>query len=383
MKVNFNQTLPIYKYQHTQRTSQNQSVTNDTVLQPETLLSPSLSLANFPNVSFSSRITKGNKNHDMLFLLSQVDKLKCAYSRKPMIASTEAKKIYAKLDKRSNAQAAINYLEHCEKYMHEIESQIFDMFKEAPHKGKQTFQTILQDLKPDALVRLKSKQIAILTDTNKYISKMSEPIAQQVIAVRDEALQKVEDDTFGRKSLLEKLKLIKAEGTDLLNVIKVYQAWYKFPRSTNDVDAFIVQYSKEPHEAIAKRLISTAVATVEHVKPQARGGEDSLSNFLLVSARFNNERDTMPLDEYIKLNDEVNIKVNLQKYMDDVIHEVNNKKSTFSTRSYYPKAITLTVQNETNNLVELETKGLRVTKAQIRDGVNPDRLSQRFIVKRK
>ena len=247
MKVNFNQTLPIYKYQHTQRTSQNQSVTNDTVLQPETLLSPSLSLANFPNVSFSSRITKGNKNHDMVFLLSQVDKLKCAYSRKPMISSTEAKKIYAKLDKRSNAQAAINYLEHCEKYMHEIESQIFDMFKEAPHKGKQTFQTILQDLKPDALVRLKSKQIAILTDTNKYISKMSEPIAQQVIAVRDEALQKVEDDTFGRKSLLEKLKLIKAEGTDLLNVIKVYQAWYKFPRSTNDVDAFIVQYSKAPH----------------------------------------------------------------------------------------------------------------------------------------
>ena len=64
-------------------------------------------------------------------------------------------------------------------------------------------------------------------------------------------------------------------------------------------------------------------------------------------------------------------------------YEVNNKKSTFSTRSYYPKAITLTVQNETNNLVELETKGLRVTKAQIRDGVNPDRLSQRFIVKRK
>ena len=380
MKIYFNQTLPINNYQLTQKHSQKPSVKESSAAEKDHPLSSSLSLTNFPNISFTGRSVR---NHDMIFLLSQVDNLKCAYSGRPMIHPAEAEKIRAKLDKRSNAQAAINYLEHCERYMHEIESEIFDILKNAPHKGKQTFQTILQELQPEALIRLKAKQIEILTGTNKYIDKMSEPVAKQVIAVRDEALQKVEDDTFGRKSLLEKLKWIKAEGTDLLNVIKVYQAWYKFPRSTNDVDAFIVQYAKQPHEAIAKRLINTAVATVEHVLPQSRGGEDALSNFLLVSARFNNERDTMPLDEYISLNDEVNIKVNLQRYLDDVIHEINDKKTTFSTKSYYPKAIAQTVAKETNRNVELNIEKLKISKTQIKEGVNPDRLSQRFIVKRR
>ena len=37
---------------------------------------------------------------------------------------------------------------------------------------------------------------------------------------------------------------------------------------------------------------------------------------ILVSARFNNERHSMPLDEYIMLNQDIDMRRHLQKYID-------------------------------------------------------------------
>ena len=55
--------------------------------------------------------------------------------------------------------------------------------------------------------------------------------------------------------------------------------------------------------------------------------KSSLSNFILVSAAFNNNRHSMPLSEYIMLNDDIDIRKNLQRYIEDVISEVQNRKS--------------------------------------------------------
>lgn len=379
MKITFNHAYgQINNYTNlnkkvSEQRGQNHSVETSV---PEDIASSSLSLAHFPNITF-------RMNQDMKFLLAQSDKLKCAYSRMPMISPNEAKTICQKLTKRPNAQSAVNYLEHCEKYMHSIEAKIFDIFKETPKKGKKTFQDILKELQPESLVRLKEQQLTILTSTDKYIEQMSEPVAEKVRAARDEAITRMENDTFGRKALLEQLKKIKAEGRDLVNVIKVYQAWYKLPRSTNNIDAFIVQYSKEPHESIARRLISTAVATVEHVHPSSCGGDDDLSNYLLVSAQFNNERDTMPLDEYIMLNEEIDIKNNLQKYIDDVVREVQDKKSSFSEKSWYPASIVETINRQGNGALEVNCESLRYTKQQMKENNSHHKLAKRYTLRYK
>ena len=88
----------------------------------------------------------------------------------------------------------------------------------------------------------------------------------------------------------------------------------------------------------------------------------------------------MPLSEYIMLNEEVDIAKNLQKYMNDVIREVNNPKSKFAQRSYYPESIKRAVEAETDGKVILNTEGLRISKAQQRQNNATDRLSQRYVV---
>lgn len=358
MKVLFNQTLKFNNINPTVcRNLKNLQVQDSTPSEPERNSASGLSLANFPNVNF--RGMDPNKQ----FLLNQVKRLRCAYSGKIMICPFEAKELYAKLSRRPNAQSAINLLQNYESYMHDIESIIFDIIKEAPHKGKRNFQDILQAELPDSLARLKEKQIKILTKTDKLIEKISDTnVREQVREIRNQALESIENDTFNRKTPLEKIKKVKATGKDLNHIIGIYQSWYKSPSSSKDLDAFIVKYSKYSHDDIAKRLVSTAVATIEHIKPSSNNGVDCLSNYLVVSAAFNNKRHSMPLNEYIMLNSEIDIPANLQKYVDDVIMQVNNKKNPFHQKPYYPIAIIDTIAQETKGLVQLEERNLHVPK---------------------
>lgn len=322
-----------------------------------------LTISNFYPVSFG----KLRLNPDMEFLLGYANYFKCAYTGRPMISKPKAKEIYQKLEKRQNAQASINLLQHTQRYMHDVESIVFNILSDAPYLNKRDFQDILNEFVPDSLEQLKIKQFEILNNTNKLISTLSEPIAKQVITIRDETLLQIEDGTFGRKKPLNKIKSINATGKDLQQVIKIYRKWYKLPTSSNDLDAFIVQYSKMPHLAIAKRLISSAVASLEHVKPHSRGGDDGLANLILVSSQFNNARDTMPLWEFMMLNPKINFEVNLQNYLDLAIKKVQDSKNGFFEHSYYPECIKEVIAQETNSFVQLDTGSLSLTKKQIKD----------------
>lgn len=388
MKIYLNQTLHINNYKNSARKeSISQRAENIIIGDTENSVSSNfITLANFPNVSFNGtphRFYRSGVNWDMKFLLGQAHKLKCAYSGLPMISSEESMVIYDKLAKRPNAQSAVNFLQQYAKIMHSVESSVFDALQESKYKNKRDFQDILLELKPNSLNRLKAKQVEILNSVNFTIDKLSEPIAKQVKAIRDESLAAIETETFGRKEPLNKIKSINASGKDLENIIKIYRTWYKLPKAGNDYDAFVVKYSKKSHFDIAKRLISSAVATIEHVKPQARKGGDDLSNFLLVSAQFNNERSSMPLDEYIMLNQDIDIPKHLQKYLDDIIHEVNNRKTAFATKSWYPNVISEVIETETRGKIKLNTNNLRLTKEQIRENNSSERLSHRFNVTKK
>lgn len=327
-----------------------------------------------PSISFGM-------NEHMSFLLNQSRRFKCAYSGRPMIPNNEAKIIYRKLGQRPNAQSALNFLQQYAFYMHDIEAKIFDFFSDARYKNKKDFKDILLEEFPAAYERLREKQRAVLTSADDIIDTISEPIATQLRTLRDESLEKLKLNGFGRKTLLEAVKKIKTTDQDLEKVIQVYRAWYKLPKPAKDFDAFVVKYSKKSHFDIAKRLISSAEATIEHIKPSARGGEDNMKNYILVSAQFNNERDTMPLWEYIMLNRELNIRKHLQQYMDTCVKEVQDKKSTFYNRSWYPENIQEAIFEETAHSVNLNIDNLNLSKHQKRDNSYAERLATRFTLK--
>ena len=326
------------------------------------------SINNYTNLSFRA-------NHDATFLLNQAHRFRCAYSGRPMLSPTIANGIYQKLAKRPNAQSALNLLQNYEGFMLDIESVVFDIIKEASYKGKRDFQDILLEEVPEARERLKIKQIRVLNKANPIIATMSEEVAEQVRKIRDDSIAEVKSDTFGRKNPLEKIKEVKTTTPeDLEKVIQVYRTWYKSPSSGKDLDAFIVKYSKRTHEQIAKRLIRSSVASIEHVIPKSRNGSNGLGNFILVCAQYNNTRSSMRLPEYIELNEELNIPKYLQEYINDVVKETNDKKSPFNQRPSYVVKIINTLAEELDGTLELTHPPINIPR---------DRLFQEEAIARK
>jgi len=357
MKVFFSpiQQPRVYKYNSsiiTKNNGQTNSAVNKTQL-------PLLYSTNFPNISFGM-------NSDAKFLLNQTDRLLCAYSGKEMISPQLAKKITDKLAKTPNLQSAVNYLfQYQDKYMHDIESQVFDIFNDREirkYYGNKTFQDVLNYYKPEALARLKIKQFKVLTSTDGLIEHLSQPVKEMVIMIKNDSISKMNNDTFGRKAPLEMLKRIKAKGKDNNIINQIYDEWYTLPSSSTDIDAFIVSCSKMTHEQIAKRLVSSAFATIEHIKPKSKNGSDNLSNYLLVSAEYNNARSSLPLNTYIALRKDLDIENNLQIYIDLVKDDIKHKNPSFIQHIEYPLEVTATLKEETKGKIQINIDGISFPK---------------------
>lgn len=358
------------------RKNNNSYVRNNAPVNSEELTQPIMSLANFPNVSFKA-------NPAMEFMMEHGSDI-CAYTKTLMIHPQKYEQILQKLAKRPNAQSAINLLQGYQIYMHDIESIIFDILNDASYKNKRGFDAILKDEAPDALVRLKEKQRNILTKTDKLIDKLSEPIATQVRQIRDEAITKMENDTFGRKCPLEKLNKVQSSGKDAQYLDKIYKIWYKLPSSSTDIDAFIVKNAKLDHFTIARHLLSPSVKTIDHVVAQARNGGDSLCNLAPVCADINNKKGSLTLEKFIEFESDVDIAGNLQSYMDETIKRVNNSKDSFSKKPSYPISFAKTVLEDSNGKIILNTDGLKIPQSLAhQDEIFRRRLEEKYTVRRR
>lgn len=304
----------------------------------------SVPAANYYPVSFHAK-------PDSTMLLAQSDKLLCAYSRRPMLSLYKFRTICAKLSKKTNAQSAINFLKEYRDYMPAVETEIFDMFEEYGARGKTTFQDILMEKRQEALTNLRGKQRDIMHSTDRNILKYDKDLAEQLFYLRDVALLKVEDGTFSRSEILENLENIleytELSEKDKQNLNEIYKKWYKLPRSYMDYDAFIVKYSKFSHNEIAQRLLSMAVATVEHIIAYARGGEDKLGNYALTCMLYNQDKRDMNLARYDACNPEIGLRENLPKYIDDICGEIKRGNPYFCSYSAYPSELRQSIITET------------------------------------
>ncbi len=315
-----------------------------------------------PAAAYNSVMFRAQANSTML--LSQTDRLRCAYSRKPMISPYKLRTIFAKLGKKNTAQSAINFLKGYRDYMLDVETKVFDVFEEYGASGQINFQDILMEKRPEALTNLKNKQKEILNSTNDYILTFDENLAEEIFYLRDVALLKVEDGSFSRHGLLNQLKDFEVPRKYKNEIHEIYKKWYNLPRSYTDYDAFVVKYSKFSHEEIAQRLLNMSAATVEHIESYSKGGEDKLKNLALTCRLYNQDKGDMNLSEYEECNPDIGIKQNLIKYVNDVVREINNGNAFFIKNNSYPEDFIAQVVKNTGWKIKTKKVVLKQTAQQ-------------------
>lgn len=297
----------------------------------------------------------GSKS-DAALLMKFADKFNCAYSGNPMLLKEALQEILSKLVNKQSASEALEVLLNYSKYIYN--SAVLNLLTKANSKNKKDFRDILQENFVTSIERLRMKERNVIESTNNILEMLSPEAKKSVELIKEESMDKISDDTFARNFPLKMIKSLTGNEQDISIFTKIYRAWYQLPRSSKDIDAFIVKYSRQAQDAIAKRLISPAEASIEHIKPASDGGNDELNNYLLVCNQLNSERNSMPLDEYAMLNPALDIPKHLQEYTNAVINEINNGTSCLSNKIKYPDAIQKAVLQESSGYIVLDTSGL-------------------------
>lgn len=203
-----------------------------------------------------------------------------------------------------SSKKAISVLSQFENNMPTTEKLCFRKIKDyserSPHKTLNEIVTTL---------RIKSKRF--LNESQFKTLRQIDNLGQDLSA---ESMKKLKDFTdrarfiitadqpgyfFKRKTFIKKLAQLIEEMPEKEIGENIYKKSLKLNTSENDVNAFIVKYSQRSSSEIGQRLVSKAISTIEHIKPQAYEGENHFRNYILECAGCNNSRNETPLDEWI------------------------------------------------------------------------------------
>lgn len=267
------------------------------------------------------------------------------------------------------APEAINVISQFEEHLHEIESKVLKRLKEESiAHPNMTLQDILIMLQPDSLKALQKKQIKTFNTINYLAQDLPENLKTKILQITEEARQKVQENNpemvFLRKPFIADIVQLEEEFADKNQFKIICKAARSLDNSTNDVNAFIVKYSRRSSQEIGKRIVEPSIMTFEHIIPQSKyekikGTKEGMNEFpngLLTTSGFNGKRQDIPFLDWLEKNP--NVPNYCQRYIDSVITLIN-RKGLLEYRNY-PRLVADTLRQESNGLIDLDISRLNL-----------------------
>lgn len=323
-------------------------------------------------IPFGSNTSAGNP-------LKKLKKIKCPYFGSEMITAGEIDGIEKRLDKCKNLKEVVDILKKYKKCMLKTEKQIFKRFEDCSKTAPDMqLQDCLKLWYNEAITKLKLEEFNILDDMDKISLKLSPENALAVHSkttrCRQVILENKKEDTFKRRILLDSLDEIHPAKREKKTFQQLKDRAVYLPTSVTSENAFIVKYANRSQEEIAKRLVRSAVGTIEHIKPNSKSGENNIANFILTSAGANNLRSNMPLYKFVNMFP--NIPKNCQKYIDQIIELLH--KGWLHGNETYPYKVRRTLAKESKGSILLDLSGYKYTEEEAAQRAKVNFLKEKY-----
>lgn len=300
--------------------------------------------------------------------LKTLDNITCPYSGVKMLSYKKMEKVENKLKECTTLEEQINILRPYRNCMQKTEKQIYEMmFKYAQKNPGATVNDCLNYYRPDCLARLKIEEFQVLDKIDKSSDKLDANTALKVRKMTTRARKILLDDRHGhvfkRKDLLERLYTV-ADGKNDKHIAEMWETANKLPRSTNNINAFVVKYANRDATEICSRLLRPSVASIEHITPASKKGNDTICNFMLVARDWNSDRSNIPLPEYIKKHP--NIPKYSQRHTDDIIKAI--KFGKLKNYDWYPYVLKEKLYNESEGIINVSLAAYHRTSEEAMSG---------------
>lgn len=296
--------------------------------------------------------------------------LTCLCCGREMIDPKEIKKLENSGIFKCNAPEAIEILQKYEGNMHSVEKEVFGILKEqAKLYPDLNFQQILSLIKENHEKPLIAAQFGIF----KMIEKASENINPELKKEIRELIEQEKElilqgnNQFRRKKFVNKFEEILSGRKNSATKEHLIRLANKLPTAYEDKNAFIVKYSSYPADAIAIRLLSYSMCTIEHVtpkNPKTTKGENHIFNYIPECMRCNSFRQDRPMVQQLEEHPEMFY--NAQVLMDRLIDFANKEKLS----KWYIVKIQSRVKQESDGLLNLNIDNLDMTRKMRREYEN-------------
>ena len=273
-----------------------------------------------------------------------------------------------------SSQYIINEIEKLNPDFQQTENAIFqDLKLLSKNYPSETLYNILNKpkIKEFYLQKLQKKQNSKLKKVPPLIQQLSPEFAQKASIALEESFRifntESTDIIHKRTRVIEKFEeAFKdiADGSPLDKEITklIMERLENLPDSKNDVNAFMVKYSRKNPNAIPKILVERIRNTNDHVKPEHRKydeGANNKKNYLNLCGKCNHNRKTESYLYSIKKNPDM--PKNTQRQIDEIIDFIN--RGILAEYDSWPNDIKEPLGLESEGKIVIDTSRLDVQKA--------------------
>lgn len=285
----------------------------------------------------------------------------CPCCGNKMIDPTKLNKYLANGTFQQKTSEVIKILNKYTPCLKKTEKTVFGIIKDLHQKyPNHTLPDLLNEIKKNSEYALIEKQGKIFGKLYDYTKKhLPEKKLEELNAIiqtsYDEMYNPSPHAVFGRKKFIG---LITKFSNDIPeeNRQKLIAIAENLPTSKDDVSAFVVKYSRSSNEEIAERLLRPSTATIEHVKPRANNGEDSIYNYAAECAADNWEKGDTPVYEQVKKHP--SMARNVQIHINQIIKLIKSKKAPKLITPEYVEKISDTFEKESGNSIKIDRSSL-------------------------
>lgn len=313
-----------------------------------------LNKVNEPAVSFTGR------NED---LVRSIGNVSCPCCGVKMMTKQDLEKYTKELSKNPTAKHYSDTLEKYQDFMHKAEKDVFKRFKPwAEEHPKSSLSNFLNESRVDSIQACKQMRTEKLATITKMVAEVDmekgKEFAKAAVSYNKIPYESEESMKDVRKYVLSDVENLKNKIEDKEKYIAIRRMAESLPTAKNSSDAFIVKYAGDDSGKIGKRLLKLSVGTIEHIKPQAKGGKDRVENYLLECGECNHTRGEIPLDDWIEVHPEM--VENTQKYFDEIIEKINN--GDLKGLENYPNMVRGALQAQSKGTLDYDTSALKPQK---------------------
>lgn len=253
-------------------------------------------------------------------------------------------KLFTKFEKQiliaKNTKETLDIISNYGKYLHKTEKECLNILK----KQNQIFpkfnlQELLLSLEPEHSKMLTKIQLGILHDINNLSRSL--PFKHKIKLIRTNyqakkmILQNKNNyNTFKRKIWLNNISGLTENINNKTLTNKIHQKALSFPKSGNNISAFILKYSQRDSIEIAKRFLSNSIVSIDHIVPKSKNGKKNWTNYIPKCRDCNSSEGDLFFYKRIINNPEI-IK-NIQIFFDKIIGMINAGKKVMDNYYNYP-----------------------------------------------